>query len=199
MRERRCISKGTSGPENELIRFVSDPDGNVVVDIAAKLPGRGAWVSAERKMLEVAISKGKLARALNGANVPADLVASTEEMLARRALSLLGLARKGGALSTGMDAVRLALKAGRPAWRIEAADGADDGRGKLDRLAKAAWGDIPVAGCFSAAEIGQAVGRDSVVHAVLAKGSQARAFGEVMHRLSGFRIIDPKATAGESG
>jgi predicted RNA-binding protein YlxR (DUF448 family) len=199
MRERRCISKGKSEPESELIRFVSDPDGDVVVDIAAKLPGRGAWVSAERKLLELAISKGKLARALNGAKVPADLIETVEGMLVQRALSLLGLARKGGALSTGMDAVRIALKAGRPAWRIEAADGADDGRGKLDRLAKAAWGDIPVAGCFSAEEIGQAVGRDSVVHAVLAKGSQSRAFGEVIHRLSGFRIIDPKATAGESG
>ncbi len=199
MRERRCIARGISGPESGLIRFVADPDGNVVPDIAAKLPGRGAWVSAEREMLELAITKGKLARALNGAKASTGLVAEAERLLASRALSLLGLARKGGALATGMDAVRISLKAGRPAWRIEAADGADDGRGKLDRLAMAAWGDIPVAGCFSAAEIGRAVGRESVVHAALAKGSQARAFGEVMNRLSGFRIIDPKLNAGESG
>ncbi|WP_394693354.1 RNA-binding protein [Hyphobacterium sp.] len=199
MRERRCLAKGTSGPESGLIRFVADPDGNVVPDIAAKLPGRGAWVSADRASVDLAVKKGKLARALDGAKASASLADEVEMLLAARALSLFGLARRAGALATGMDAVRLSLKASRPAWRIEASDGAADGRGKLDRLAAAAWGDIPVAGCFSAAELGQAVGRDSVVHAALSSGPQGRSFGEVMHRLSGFRIIDPATKAGESG
>lgn len=199
MRERRCLARGVSGPESGLIRFVADPDGNVVPDIAVKLPGRGAWVSADRASVDLAVKKGKLARALDGAKASAGLADEVEMLLAARALSLIGLARRAGALATGMDAVRLSLKAARPAWRIEASDGAADGRGKLDRLAKAAWGDIPVAGCFSAAELGQAAGRDSVVHAALSGGPQGRSFGEVMHRLSGFRIIDPAKNAGKSG
>ncbi len=199
MRERRCLAKGISGPESGLIRFVADPGGNVVPDIAAKLPGRGAWVSADRSMIDLAIRKGKLARALEGARVPAGLADDVERLLAARALSLIGLARKAGALAAGMDAVRLSLKAERPAWRIEACDGAADGRTKLDRLAVAKWGEIPVAGCFTATELGRAAGRDSVVHAVLSSGPQGQAFGEVMTRLSGFRIIDPAAKAGESG
>lgn len=199
MRERRCIAKGTSGPESGLIRFVADPDGNVVPDIAAKLPGRGAWVSADRASVELALKKGKLARALEGAKAPTGLADEVERLLVFRALSLIGLARKAGSLAAGMDAARLSLKAERPAWRIEASDGAADGRGKLDRLTAAKWGEIPVAGCFTATELGQAAGRDSIVHAVLSKGPQGRAFGEVMTRLSGFRNIDPAAKAGESG
>jgi hypothetical protein len=199
MRERRCIVRGTSGPESGLIRFVADPEGTVVPDIAVKLPGRGAWVSADRTSVDLAIKKGKLARALEGARAPVGLADDVEKLLAARALSFIGLARKAGTLAAGMDAVRLSLKAERPAWRIEASDGATDGRGKLDRLAAAKWGEIPVAGCFTAAELGQAAGRDSVVHAVLSNGPQGRAFGEVMTRLSGFRIIDPATKAGESG
>jgi len=199
MRERRCITKGVSGPESELIRFVADPEGNVVPDIAAKLPGRGAWVSADRESLALAVKKGKLARALDGAKATIDLADEVEKLLAIRALSFIGLARKAGFLATGTDAVRISLKAGRPAWRIEASDGAADGRGKLDRLAKAIWGDIPVAGCFTAAELGQAVGRDSVVHAALSNGPQGRAFGEVVNKLSGFRIMDLVVKADENG
>jgi len=199
MRERRCISKGVSGPESDLIRFVADPDGNVVPDIATKLPGRGAWVSADRASIILAAKKGKLARALDGAKATTDLADEVEALLVKRALSFIGLARKAGSLGTGMDAVRLSLKAEKPAWRIEASDGAADGRGKLDRVAKAIWGDIPVAGCFTSAELGQAVGRDRVVHAALSKGPQGRAFGEVMNKLSGFRIMDPAMKADENG
>ena len=39
------IVSGDIMPEHRLIRFVADPDGNIVPDAAAKLPGRGAWVT----------------------------------------------------------------------------------------------------------------------------------------------------------
>ncbi|WP_421784686.1 RNA-binding protein [Hyphobacterium sp.] len=199
MRERRCVVTQQSGPETSLIRFVAGPEGNVVPDISAKLPGRGAWVTADAEHLVLAIKRGRLARALGGAKADEKLVADVEALLARKVLSLLGLARRAGDLAVGMDAVRLGLKAQRPAWRIEACDGAADGRSKLDRLAEGKWGAVPVAGCFPADQLGQALGRDHVVHAALAEGSQSRAFGEIMGKLSGFREIDPGRKAGESG
>ncbi|HCK84142.1 MAG TPA: DNA-binding protein, partial [Hyphomonadaceae bacterium] len=46
VRERRCIVSQESLPEAQLIRFALAPDGAVTPDVAAKLPGRGAWVRA---------------------------------------------------------------------------------------------------------------------------------------------------------
>ena len=52
--ERRCIVTGETQPKAGLIRFVADPDGQVVPDLAEKLPGRGFWVVAERAALDKA-------------------------------------------------------------------------------------------------------------------------------------------------
>lgn len=195
-RERRCVATGEVKDEASLIRIALGPDNAVVPDLSARLPGRGAWVSAERSLIERAVKKGAFNRAFSGAvTVPEDFAGLIERLLAERALNLLGLARRSGDLAAGLDAVRLALKAARLAWRIEASDGAADGRSKLDRLAKAAWGDVPVAGCFTAEEIGLALGRGPVVHAAMSEGPQARAFTTVMGKLSGFRAIDPAAPA----
>jgi hypothetical protein len=42
--ERKCLVTGARLEPDQLIRFVKGPDGRVVPDVAAKLPGRGAWV-----------------------------------------------------------------------------------------------------------------------------------------------------------
>ena len=198
LRERRCAASGETKPEEALIRLAIAPDGGLVPDLAAKLPGRGVWVTADRSSIERAVKTGGLARSAKcKIGVPDGLADQIEGLLEQRALSLLGLARRAGMLASGFDAAKLALKAGKPAWRIEALEASSDGRTKLDRLCQAAWGDVPVAGCFSATALGAAIGRDSMVHATLAKGSQARAFAGVMDRLSGFRAIDPGGQAHE--
>ncbi|WP_300542773.1 RNA-binding protein [Maricaulis sp.] len=195
-RERRCVATGEVKDEGDLIRIALGPDGAVVPDLAARLPGRGAWVTAQREPVDRAVKKKAFHRAFGGpVDVPEDLADRIEGLLSGRALNLLGLARRSGDLAAGQDAVRLAIKAARPAWRIEASDGAADGRSKLDRLARAAWGDIPVAGCFAAEEIGQALGRGPTVHAAMSEGPQARAFSTVMGKLAGFRPLDPSAPA----
>ncbi|MCW5724556.1 MAG: RNA-binding protein [Maricaulaceae bacterium] len=192
MRARRCAASGEVKPETALVRLALAPDGGVIPDLTAKLPGRGVWVSADRAAVDKAAKKGLIARAAGRAvAVPTDLADRIEALLRARALSVLGLARRAGGLAAGFDAARLALKAARPAWRIEASDAAADGRGKLDRLARAAWGEVPVAGCFDSTALGAALGRENVMHAVLAQGPQARAFATVMEKLSGFTDIDP--------
>lgn len=190
-RERRCIASGEVREEADLLRFAIGPDDELVPDIAAKLPGRGIWVSADRGSVEKAASKGLFNRGAGRAvKVPEGLSDCLEALLEARALSLLGLARRAGDLALGFDASKLALKAGKPAWRIEASDGALDGRGKLDRLCEAAWGNVPVAACFSAEQLGLALGRGPVVHAVLNEGSHSRSFGVNLRKLSGFRPLD---------
>lgn len=191
-RERRCVASGETRKEEELLRLAIGPDDVLVPDVAAKLPGRGMWISADRQSIDTAIARKAFHRSAGRqVKVPDGLADQFETLLEARALDLLGLARRAGDLALGFDAARLALKAARPAWRLEASDGASDGRGKLDRLAAAAWGDIPVAACFSAEQLGAATGRGSVVHGVLLTGAQSAAFDVTMRKLSGFRPLDP--------
>src|SRR5271154_6053491 len=91
-RERRCIVTGEIKPEHSLIRFVADPDGKIVPDVAARLPGRGAWVTASRAAIREAVQKKLFARALK-APVTAgdDLATRTEKSLVARILGDLGL------------------------------------------------------------------------------------------------------------
>ncbi|XBQ17243.1 MAG: RNA-binding protein [Oceanicaulis sp.] len=192
-RERRCVATGEVKPEAELLRVALGPDGVLVPDLAARLPGRGGWVSADRASVDLAVKKRAFNRAFERpVEAPADLADRFEALLEARALSLLGLSRRAGRLAIGYDGARLALSKGaEPAWRIEASDASADGRGKLDRLAEAARPGLPVAACFSAEALGAALGRGGIVHAVLAQGPEAAGFGAAIGKLAGFRAIDP--------
>jgi len=194
-RERTCIASGDVLPEDKLVRFVAGPDGVVTPDVAAKLPGRGVWVSSDRASVEKAVKRNGFARGLkSGAKAPADLADTVEALLARRCLDLLGLALKAGAIAIGTVQAEDAIRRAPPLWLIEAEDGAADGRVKLVRLAFGLWGAEPrVTGCFPARELGVALGRDPVVHAVLLQESMAQRWTVEIGRLSGFRAIVPRS------
>ena len=89
-----------------MIRFVLGPDRVLVPDLAARLPGRGIWLSARRDVLEIAGAHGTLekafARAARGpVAVPADLSSVLQAILVRRIGELLGLARRAGQAVAG--------------------------------------------------------------------------------------------------
>lgn len=182
--ERRCIATGESGPRDRLIRFVLGPDGAVVPDIAGRLPGRGVWLTAERALVERAVKKRLFARAFRSAvEVPEDLAARLEALIAARLVDLISLARKAGQAVTGFEKTRAALQGGKAGVLIAASDGADDGRAKLARLAP----ELPRIEVLDARELGLAFGRDFVIHAALDAGGIAdRALTET-GRLAGFR------------
>ena len=54
---RTCIVTGEEGAPERMIRFVVGPEGDVVPDLARRLPGRGMWVRAERAAVEQAVAK----------------------------------------------------------------------------------------------------------------------------------------------
>jgi predicted RNA-binding protein YlxR (DUF448 family) len=199
-RERRCVVSREVLPEARLVRIAIGPDGTAVPDVAAKLPGRGVWVEARREAVETAVKKNLFARSAGRAvTAPADLADRIEARLAARCLDFLGLARRAGEVVAGFDKVRALVKERAPAHLVEASDGAADGRRKIVKLVRAAWGDVPVAGCFTAAEIGAALGRDATGHAALLKGGAAARFAADIDRLAGFRDIVPKAWADDDG
>src|SRR3546814_4229189 len=84
-----------------------------------------------------------------------------EVLALRRCLDLLGLARRAGAEVAGFEKVRAALRAGEVGLLVQAADGADDGRQKIQALARAVGPQVPLLQFCSAAELGAAVGREA--------------------------------------
>ena len=192
-RERRCIVSGESTNEAALIRFACGPDSVVTPDVAAKLPGRGAWVRADRASVERAKKQGGFGRAFKGnVKVPDNLADQVEALLGRRCLDLLGLARRAGAIAIGATQVESAIRA-KPAFLIiEAKDGAEEGREKLMRLHIGLWGaPAPAVACFDAADLGVALGRERVIHACLLQEPMALVWAAEIGRLSGFRTIVP--------
>lgn len=168
------------------MRFVVGPEGAIVPDIRERLPGRGLWVSAERDAIARAVKGGLFAKAARKpVRVPEDLSALVERQIARHALDLLGFARKAGLVAPGATKAEAALKAGRAALLIEARD-ASPREAKPFRARAESLG-IPVVTCFTAAELGLALGRENVVHAALRAGPLAQRFLDETVRLGGFR------------
>lgn len=198
-RTRRCIVSGDILPEGRLVRFAIAPDGEIVPDVEAKLPGRGMWVRAERQTIEQAASKGLFSRAA-GEAVKAEpgLAARTEARLVERMLGHLGLSRRAGELILGFDQVERALRGAGAAVIVAAADAAADGQRKLQAAARSA-GTVPfVIGAFTSAELSLALGRSNVVHAALKSGRIAERLVFDAGRLNGFRPLKLWVWAGFS-
>jgi predicted RNA-binding protein YlxR (DUF448 family) len=198
--QRRCIATMESRPQHAMIRFVLSPDAVVTPDLAGRLPGRGAWVTSSRDAVDLAVKKGAFARAFKAqAKTPPDLAKQVEQLLSRRILDQLGLAKRAGELILGFEQVRESIRGEKPACVIEASDGAADGRDKVLALLRGVHSGQgerlenlelpPVTGCFSADELGMALGRERVIHACLKQGRFANSWMGELARLSGFRTV----------
>ena len=193
-RERRDIVTGEVMDEVRLIRFVAGPGGVVVPDLARKLPGRGLWVAADRASVDTAAKKGLFSRAAKAKlSAPADLAQQVETLLKRRLLAALGLAKRGGDLTSGFEKVSQAITSGKCAWLIEAADGAADGRRKLWAQTRKQPRPPAVFGVFSAEELGLALGLENVIHTAFLAGRGADHWTSDVQRLSGFRPLLPES------
>ena len=57
MTERKCILSGDRADPETLIRLAIGPEGQVMPDVRAKEPGRGAWIGVSRAELETALAE----------------------------------------------------------------------------------------------------------------------------------------------
>jgi len=185
-----------------LIRLAISPDGpdgtaQVLPDLLARAPGRGAWLGVSRTELEAALAKGKLrgalARAYKGAKleVPDDLPDRIELGLKRLLSDRLGLEMRAGKLILGSDRIAEQARSGRVAMLMHASDASQDGRRKLDQ----AWRvgrDLEGSGQqgtrlpLDRAALSVALGRDNVVHLALADKGSAERIMPVLARLLHF-------------
>lgn len=95
--------------KDTLIRVVRSPEGNAVVDITKKLPGRGTYICPDADCIDKARKSGRLAQSI-GAETSADFWPQLLEHAAKfgvntrlKVKSILGLARKSGTLIVGSE------------------------------------------------------------------------------------------------
>ena len=183
--ERRCIVTGETAPKVGLIRFVVDPDGRVVPDVLGKLPGRGMYVSADRAAIDAAGSREFARAAKAKVMVPDDLADEIERQLARRIVDLVAMARKAGHAVAGFEKVKGWLGDRAVRVLLQASDGSERGKSKLWTPEGARYFD-----CLTAAELGLAFGRQTVIHGALASGGLADRVVEEAAKLKGVRGTD---------
>lgn len=186
--QRRCIATGESRPQSELLRFVVDPDGTLVPDLSARLPGRGLWLTPQRDIIARACRRNLFAKAARApVKVPDDLLERVEAALRRRCLERLGLAMRAGQAVCGHDKVAGWLAAGKAALLIQAADAAEGGRRKLRAQAGRAGAQVAVVEILDAAALGRALGREACVHVAVAPGRMAATLAVELARLTAVR------------
>ena len=174
---RTCIVTGEELAPERMIRFVVGPEGDVVPDLARRLPGRGMWLKAERAVLEQAVARNLFSKAARAAvKAAADLPERVERLLVERSLEDLGRARRAGRAVSGFVKVEQMIGQRRAGLVIVAAEADGDGLGKL----KASG--LPIERLGDATALGGVFGREQAVYVALARDDAA---GQFIQRIAG--------------
>lgn len=176
---RTCVLTRKEAPKEDLIRLVLGPDGQIVADLAGKLPGRGASILPDYGLIEEAIASGRLVGALSrsfqqqvdAAGISRALLDQIEQGLHRRCVNRLGQAKRSGECVAGHEKIQVAVAKGLvPALLISAQDAGGDGQKKMRALVGP---DVRQFQCLDRDALSEALGLENVPHAVIAKGNNA--------------------------
>ena len=118
MSERTCIATGKIPPRHNMLKFVVGPNGLAILDLAEKLPGRRAWVAADRAALQQAVKKRCFKRVI-GARC-SDINEKTiriKHLMHYRVFACAGMARRAGFLIGGVGKLLAGLLA--PERRVQ--------------------------------------------------------------------------------
>jgi predicted RNA-binding protein YlxR (DUF448 family) len=191
-RLRLCAATREPCDVDDLIRFAADPAGNIVPDLARRLPGRGVWIKAEKAAVAAAVKGNAFGRSLKRA-VAADpaLPDRVEHHNEKRVLEALALANKAGLVTTGFQQVDELVGNGGAVLLIQAGDAALGGREKLARkfaaVQRAKGRHEAVVTSLSGEQLSLAMGRSNVVHAAVIHGGAANRFRDEAERLHRYR------------
>lgn len=174
---RTCIVTGEEAAPERMIRFVVGPEGDVVPDLARRLPGRGMWLKAERGIVEQAVAKRLFAKAARQAVKAADdLPERVERLLLERALVDLARARRAGRAVAGFVRVEQMIGQKRAGLLLVAEEADGDGVSKLTASG------LPLERLGSAVSLGGVFGREQTVYAAVARDD---ASGRFIERIAG--------------
>jgi uncharacterized protein len=178
---RTCIVTGETMAPERMIRFVVGPSidggaGDVVPDLARRLPGRGMWLKAERAVVEQALAKKAFSRAARAAVMAApDLPQRIERLLLDRVLEDLSRARRAGRAVAGFVKVEQMIGKRRAGLALVASEADGDGLAKLEATG------VAIERLGDAALLGGVFGRDQAVYVAVARDDAA---GHFIHRIA---------------
>ncbi len=190
--ERTCLVHRVSLPTNQMLRFVLDPDNIVTPDLKGNLPGRGVWITAERKNIDLAVKKALFSRGFKqDAKTDEKLGERVDMLLEASVLQALSLAQKSGLVTVGLEKVlEVTAKKGLGALFF-ASDGSAGSIGKVksklrynDRAA-----DIEIHQSLRSEQLDLAFGRTNVIHAALRDGGITELCLKNTRRLERFRSL----------
>ena len=177
--ERSCVACRAVAPVSELLRLTVSPDGELVLDSRRRLGGRGAHVCRDRACIERAVARRAFDRALRaqpGYPPAKRLLRDVCGAFVRRAETLLAEANGGRHLRVGASAVEEALRRGRVACVLFAADAA-----RAARFREAGERcDAPTIEVADKTALGRLVGRGPTGVVAVTEPGLARAIGDAL-------------------
>ncbi len=178
MNPRTCIVCRQEKTTDDMIRFVLDPDGNVVPDLKRNLPGRGVWVSANRACVDEAVRKCLFNRGfLQPVKAGEELGSLIDKLLFQNSLSAVSMAKKAGLVVNGKAKVEKAIAGGKIVLLIHASDAAADGVEKLERMVKGLQLDtensVEICNLWTGEQLDKALGGSNMVHLAVEGGNAA--------------------------
>jgi len=111
--QRSCLACRETRDRDRLIRYVLSPLGEVVPDLDAKLPGRGAYTCISAACLAAAVKQRQFSRAFKrevSVPPPDQMTGLVARLLLERIMGYIALANKAGKLIAGGSMVGDALK-----------------------------------------------------------------------------------------
>ena len=176
--QRTCLGCRQVKDQDQLVRFVRSPDGEILADLKGRLPGRGAYLCSNRNCIETAVSRKQFDRAFKQVCKPVTggrLVDSIAEQLLAHLASLLGMARKSAKFVAGSNAVLDALKRKKSLAVIVLAGDISPQIGEKIRY-KAAYQKVVTTELFDKVNLGRILGRAERSVVGLPDGKLADAF-----------------------
>jgi predicted RNA-binding protein YlxR (DUF448 family) len=194
---RLCLVTRSVLPLEELIRFVVGPDGSVIPDLKRRLPGRGAWVTANRTVVDEAVRRKLFARSFKrDVRSALDLGVLVDRLLENAALDALAMVHKASRVAIGFSKTEAAVASGPVVAILTAAEASPDGARKIAAAAARREtgenaGKVATIATFTSAQLDLALGRSNVVHAALLAGPASNGFLARCQTLERFRMVDP--------
>jgi len=106
---RACVAcKEGQNVDSAMLRIVLMPDFTLGFDVRARLPGRGAWVCAQKSCLEIAVKRGAFNRSFSS-KISCDLkefVSDIQNSLEKCLVENLSLAVVAQLITIGSDEVK---------------------------------------------------------------------------------------------
>lgn len=181
--DRKCIVCGEVKAKEDLLRFTVSPDNVVVPDFKKKLPEKGIYVSNSKIALQTAVAKSLFSKVMRkNVKANAELIQTVENILRKKGLESISLAKKAGALVTGFEKVSEKIKRDKVAFLLEAKDAGADGKKKMASLAK----DLEVFVLYDVEELDKALDKVNTVHAAFVKGEMSKMVHNELHRFQTF-------------